>query len=77
MFSASSSISLRRSAGQLHAVLMIEDTEECVWGPSGTYIVLVEVTSDGHMSARRITTPDAACAQWLPALEHVNKALPN
>ena len=64
-------------AGRLHVALMIEDTGECVWGPPGTYIVLVEVTSDGHMSARYVTTPDAACAQWLPAFEHVSETSPN
>lgn len=60
-------------ADQLHVALMIERTEECVWGPPGTYIVCVDVKTDGsEISMEQLVASDPTYAQWLPAFEHPN-----
>ena len=64
--------------GQLLAALMIEETDTCVWGALGTHIVRVEAESDGSdATAEVVTTPDYACAQWLPAFAHYGGDLPD
>ncbi len=56
---------------RLHLVLMVEPTDECIWGPLGTYIVRVVMRTDGTvLRAEPVVAPDPSCAQWLPALEH-------
>ena len=58
--------------------LMIEPTDECVWGPPGTYIVRVVAKTDGTETAvEQVVSPDQALAQWLPALEHPNRSHPD
>ncbi len=55
----------------LYSALMIEQTDEFVWGPPGTHIVLVTLkTNGGAAKAEQLTKPDPALAQWLPALAH-------
>lgn len=64
-----SSLSMGPS-GRLHAVLMVAPGSACVWGPAGTHLVRVAFDADGTgVEAERLTPPDPACAQWLPALE--------
>ena len=63
-----SSLSIDAS-GVLHAVLMIEPTDHCVWGPDGTNIVWVRIDGD-NVSGQMLCERDPESAQWLPALEH-------
>ncbi len=54
--------------GRLRAALMVEQTDECVWGPPGTHIALVEIAKDGTPPTRVGATPSQPdCAHWLPA----------
>lgn len=60
-----SSLSVDRS-GTLHAALMVAPTENCVWGPPGTYLVRATVDGD-RVSAAPVSAPEPGVAQWLPA----------
>lgn len=63
-----SSLCLRED-GHLCAALMVEQTEENVWGAPGTKIVLVEVGVDGDViGVDPVPGADADLALWLPAL---------
>lgn len=63
--------------GHLRAALMVEQTEESVWGAPGTSIVLVELRGDGTGArGNQVTIADAARAQWLPAQPQQGTALP-
>ncbi|MCF7855830.1 MAG: BNR repeat-containing protein [Candidatus Pacebacteria bacterium] len=56
--------------GQLLAALMVGQTEACVWGPPGTYIVRVTVDErGGEMTADQLVPRADDRAQWLPAFE--------
>ncbi len=70
-----SSLSLLKD-GRLRAALMIEQTEECVWGPPGTGIVLVEGGGGLPLATVRVTPTDPDCAYWLPALPHHEATVP-
>lgn len=59
---------------QLHAGLMVEPTEDVVWGANGTSLVRVKMPiSGGDRTVEQLTTPDQSCATWLPALERANR----
>ena len=63
--------------GRLRAAMMIEQTEECVWGAPGTSIVLVETTGGGAPEGSvRVTPTDPGCAHWLPAQPHCAGTFP-
>lgn len=63
--------------GNLRCVLMLETTQECVWGPPGTFMVGVELPLDDSTPSRlNLTTPDTTRAQWLPAQPSVGGAPP-
>ncbi len=63
--------------GRLRAALMIEQTEECVWGAPGTSIVSVETGEDGTpQPAVQVTPTHPDCAYWLPAQPHYGAAVP-
>ena len=57
------------SRGTLHAALMVEPTEACVWGPPGTYVVWVTVEGQ-EITVECVSAQEPEVAQWLPALEH-------
>jgi hypothetical protein len=60
---------------RLYAALMIEPTEECVWGAPGTTVVRLKAkTDDGEIVTERVSDSDRTCARWLPALEHAQQA---
>ncbi len=57
--------------GRLRVALMVEQTEESVWGAPGTSIVLVETGKSGTVeNAMQVTPVDPDCAHWLPAQPH-------
>lgn len=61
----------------LRAALMVEPTEESVWGAPGTNITLVEVRADGTVvRSGQIAETDPGVAQWLPAQPHQSTTLP-
>jgi hypothetical protein len=57
--------------GSLCAGLMAEPTEECVWGPNGTYIVQATISKEG-VSAEPVSGPESDSAHWLPAYAHAS-----
>jgi hypothetical protein len=63
-----SSLSIDAS-GVLHAVLMVEPTDHCVWGPAGTTVAWVRIDGD-NVNGQMLCDRDPESAQWLPALEH-------
>lgn len=57
--------------GRLRAALMVEQTNESVWGAPGTSIVIVESRGGGAGPRRIPVTPtEAGSAHWLPAQPH-------
>jgi hypothetical protein len=63
-----SSLSIDRT-GRVYAVLMVEPTDQCVWGPGGTTITRATVDGTSVVSDP-LCDADPEVAQWLPALEH-------
>ncbi len=54
--------------GGLRAALMIAPTDDCVWGPPGTDIVLLEMDAKAATPRCIFMTPSPPdCARWLPA----------
>ena len=63
---------------RLRVALMVEQTEESVWGAPGTNIVLLEIRKDRKETlAMRVTPTDFGCAHWLPAQPHYGVTVPD
>ncbi|TVR55622.1 MAG: hypothetical protein EA426_14800, partial [Spirochaetaceae bacterium] len=61
---------------RLRVALMVEQTEESVWGAPGTNIVVVETRKDCKaMLTARVRPTDPDYAHWLPAQPHHGAAV--